>query len=542
MKKILLFISITLFFAGCGEEFLEKTPTTSLVVENFYQTPNDATQALTAVYNMLLRDDYWSPFFYSEMASDNAAGGAGSGDGGGATRIDRGMQWPEANAHEILWRTYYGAIYRANTYIENQALIDWSGKENLQNQYLAEARFIRAYYHFSLAQFFGEVPALEKTIAPNIVPERTPAEDLYDFILQDLLFAADNALAAPYNSMDFSNWGRATRWAAKAMIGRVFLYYTGYYNKSDLKGYTSAQALEQIEDVINNSGHDLVPVFASLWRTPTYSELGDIGQYAGEINKECVWSVTFNLDRVPTVETFHRMVGPRGYNVEPYGNGWGYCPVVPGLWKLFDDADTRKKASILSWDDEGLTFDWEANTQAQYSGYNCKKYMIAAIGTTNEVTSMGGDWQSKGFEDRMVIRFSEVLLMGAELRSLVNGAGDGTALQYLNRVRERAFGNSSKNYTSATIDNIMLERRLELCFEGLRYWDILRSCKGDFSKLTDILTYVDDTDGGDYANTMDLQSLDVDGSNFVDKKGLFQLPQSELDLMDGIIEQNPGYE
>jgi hypothetical protein len=342
--------------------------------------------------------------------------------------------------------------------------------------------------------------------------------------------------------MDFSNWGRATKWAAKAMAARVFLYYTGYYNQPDLKGYTASDALADIEDVIKNSGHDLVPVFASLWRVPTYSELGDIGQYAGEINKECVWSVTYNIDRTPSVETFHRMVGPRGYNNEPYGNGWGLCPVVPGLWNLFDDADTRKTASILSWEDEGLDWDWESNSQAQYSGYNCKKYMIAAIGTTNEVNSMGGDWQTDGFEDRMVIRFSDVLLMGAELRSIVNGASDGTAINYLNRVRERAFGDGSHNYTSASIENIMLERRLELCFESLRYWDILRSCKGDFSKLADILTYVDDTDGGDYSNTVDMYSLDVDGNNFVETKGLFQLPQNELDLMKGIIEQNPGYE
>lgn len=168
--------------------------------------------------------------------------------------------------------------------------------------------------------------------------------------------------------------------------------------------------------------------------------------------------------------------------------------------------------------------------------------MQGAIGTVNEITALGGtSWQTKTFEDRMVIRFSDVLLMGAELRALTNGEGDGTALGYLNRVRERAFGNSSKNYTSASISNIMNERRLELACEGLRYWDILRSCKGDFSQLVQKLSYVDDTDGGEYGNTSDAMSLDVDGNNFANNKGLFQIPQSELDLMGGIIEQNPGY-
>lgn len=541
MKKLIILSSIVLLFSACSEEFLEKKPTTSLVVENFYQSPQDAEQALTSVYNVAMRDDYWSPFFYTEIASDNCAGGSGSGDGGGAQRVDRGLEWPDANTHSYVWRVYYGGIYRANTYIENEAQIDWAGNEKLQKQYLAEARFLRAYFHLGLAQFFGEIPFLEHTIAPDEVPERTPAEDLYDLILQDLIYAAENALDVPYASMNRSNFGRATKWAAEAMIARVYLFYSGYYNKADIKGFTANNALTYIEDAVKNSGHDLVPQFASLWRVSAMSELGGIDGYAGEIHPEAVWSITFNVDRTPNFETFHRMVGPRNYNAEPYGNGWGYSPVLPGFWKLFDDTDTRKTASILSWDDEGLVWDWEAATQAQYSGYNVKKYMIAAIGTTNEVNSLGGDWQKKGFEDRMVIRYSDVLLMGAELRSIVNGEGDGTALSYLNRVRERAFGNSNHNYSSASISNIMLERRLELAFEGLRYYDVLRSCKGDFSKLASLLTYVDDTDGGDYANTVDALSLDVDGNNFVDKKGLFQIPQTELDLMGGIIEQNPGY-
>jgi hypothetical protein len=542
MKRIIIVAILILSLVSCSEEFLDKKPTTSSVVENFYKTPNDATQALTAVYNMLIRDDWWCPMIFSEIASDNHAGGGGSGDGGGYQRTDRGLQQPDANANQVAWRTYYGAIYRANTYIDNEAIIDWKGKESLQKQYLAEARFLRAYFHFTLAQLFGEVPALDKLISPDVLLPRTPAEDLYAFIIDDLKYCAENGLAEPYSSMNIDNWGRATKWAAEAMIGRVFLYYTGYYNKTDIKGFTAAQAQSYVEDVINNSGHNLVPQFASLWRVPCISTLGGIDQYAGEKNPEVVWSVTYSLEGTPVVNTFHRMIGPRNTNVEPYGQGWGAIPVLPTFWKMFDNSDTRKKATILSWNDEGYTYDFGNAQQAQYTGYNTKKYMQAAIGTQNEVNLMGGDWQTKGFEDRMVIRFADVLLMGAELRVINSGQGDGTALTYLNRVRERAFGNSSKNYTSASIDNIMLERRFELAGEGLRYWDILRSCKGDFSKLAQILTYVDDTDGDDYSGGSDAVSLDVDGNNFVAKKGLFQIPQAELDLMGGIIEQNPGFE
>jgi hypothetical protein len=118
---------------------------------------------------------------------------------------------------------------------------------------------------------------------------------------------------------------------------------------------------------------------------------------------------------------------------------------------------------------------------------------------------------------------------------------NATAVTLVNKIRERAFGDNTHNYTSVTIDDIIRERRFELAFEGLRYWDILRMCKGDFSKLVNILTYTDSNDDGDMSQTADPFSLDVDGNNFVAKKGLCQIPDNELNLMNGVITQNPGY-
>jgi len=527
---------------GCGNDFLDKQPTTSSVIENYYSTPEDGEQALTAVYNMLLYEDWWSKFILSEQASDDCAGGGGSGDGGGYQVFDRGITHSSITANEEPWEYCYGAIYRANTFIAHESQIDWTGKEKLEKQYLAEARFLRAYNHFYLAQMFGEVPAITTINSPDYIPPRTPAAELYTIILDDLKYCIENGLSDTYPSMQTSNWGRATKWAAEALLARVYLYYTGYYNQESLGEYTNSSVLAYIEDCINNSGHALVPKYASLWRVSSKSELGGISQYAGEMNSECVWSVTYDIQSSISLNKLQRMIGPRNTNKEPYGQGWGAIPVLPTLWKLFDNADTRKKATILSWDDEGYTYDYITQQQAQYTGYNTKKYMISAIGTANEVEASGGtSWQTKAFEDVMMIRFADVLLMGAELRSLVNGAGDATALTYLNKVRERAFGDNAHNYSSASIDNIMAERRLELACEGLRYYDILRSCKGDFSKLVNILTYVDDTDGGDYSNSLETSSLDVDGNNFAARKGLFQIPIKELNLMGGIIEQNPGF-
>ncbi|HOO83759.1 MAG TPA: RagB/SusD family nutrient uptake outer membrane protein [Prolixibacteraceae bacterium] len=540
MKRILIILIVIMTGISCNNEFLEKIPTTSSVVENFYNSPTDAKQALTSVYNMLLRDDYWSLHIYAEIRSDLFAGGAGTGDGGGFQLLDRGLQWPETNAFQIHWTTYWGAIYRANTYLEAESQIDWTGNEKLRLQYQAEARFLRAYFHFYLTRMFGEIPALDRVISPDEIPARSSAEELYTLMIEDLKFASENALSEPYGQMKPENWGRATKWAAKALLTRVFMYYSGYYNQSEIAGINNSTALTYIEDVISNSGHNLVPEYASLWKVPCVSELGSLDSYAGETNQEVIWSVRFNNVGSGSYggNQFVRMIGPRGTNIDPYGQGWGAMPVLPSFWNDFNNDDKRKKATILSWDDEGLTYNWETQQQAQYTGYSLKKYEILSIDGSPEPKP---DWQTMADEDYIVLRYADVLLMAAELRSLVNGEGDAQAVTYLNRVRERAFGNSNYNYSNASINNILNERKFELAGEEIRYWDIMRSCKGDFSKLTTMLTYVDDNDGGDYSNSADTQSLDVDGSNFEKTKGLFQIPQNELDLMRGVFEQNPGY-
>jgi hypothetical protein len=540
MKKIIIITIIFVSMIGCNDEFLDKVPTTSSVVENFYTTPSDGKQALTSVYNMLLRDDWWSMYLYADMASDLYAGGAGTGDGGGFQRIDRGLQWPEASAFQEHWRSYWGAIYRANTYLQAEEQIDWSGNEKLRLQYQAEARFLRAYFHFYLTRMFGEIPALDRVITPDETPERASAEELYSLIIDDLKFASENALSEPYSSMNPENWGRVTQWAAESMLARVYLFYTGYYNQTEISGVDAQNALNHIENVIKNSGHDLVPEFASLWRVPAVSELGSIDNYAGEENREVIWSIRY----IPSAggdyggNWFARMIGPRGTNIDPYGQGWGALTVVPSFWNDFNENDKRKTASILSYEDEGVDYNWEQQQQAQYTRYSSKKYQLLSVDGIPEAKP---NWQTNAFEDYIVIRYADVLLMGAELRSIVHGPNDAEALSYLNRVRERAFDSSAHNYQTASFENILEERKFELAGEASRYYDLLRSCKGDFSKLVDLLTYVDDTDGGDFSNTTDVNSLDVDGINFAEKKGLFQIPQNEIDLMKGAIEQNPGF-
>ena len=86
-------------------------------------------------------------------------------------------------------------------YLENEGLIDWKGNEDLQIQYQAEARFLRAYFHFYLTRMFGEIPALDHTTRPTKFRARTPAEDAFSIMINDLLFCAEHGLSAPYGAL-----------------------------------------------------------------------------------------------------------------------------------------------------------------------------------------------------------------------------------------------------------------------------------------------------------------------------------------------------
>ena len=105
--------------------------------------------------------------------------------------------------------------------------IDWEGDNQLKAQYESEARFIRAYMYFDLMRLFGHVPLLTEPSTENI-PQAAP-EEVYKVIAEDLSFASENLEAAPYTSVES---GRVTKWAAKSMLARVYLYYTGYYVNS----------------------------------------------------------------------------------------------------------------------------------------------------------------------------------------------------------------------------------------------------------------------------------------------------------------------
>ncbi|MCK7554761.1 RagB/SusD family nutrient uptake outer membrane protein [Chitinophaga sedimenti] len=310
-----------------------------------------------------------------------------------------------------------------------------------------------------------------------------------------------------------------TRWSAQALLARVFLYYTGYYAQNDLAGVTTkAKAREYLEELINTSGYGLVDSFPLLWQSAG-------ANFAKEDNKETVFAIKFTYKGLANWDKndgnrMMVMIGIRNKVVLPYYKGWGAGPVNPKLYNAYETGDTRKAGTIISIADENLTY---AETFPQYTTYFWKKYMPM---NNLKPEDVGGDFQIDNFYDYVVLRFSDVLLMAAELQL----DGDlGKAQHYYDQVRDRAFRNTThrKPLTNDAAGKalIMEERRLELALEGVRYWDLLR-------QGLNVAKQAIDNSSTDAQFNVSFRS---------ETKGLLQIPQKQINLSNGTLKQNEGW-
>ena len=511
---------------SCSKSFLNKLPSDQEVEEDFYKTPNDAWQALVAAYSVLDISGYGNIWLSTEITSDDCFGGGGTADNGP-------RQWDKYQSYTDLnidaWTKYYQGIFTVNTFLQKVAGVDFGSNTALRDQYIGEAYFLRAYFYFDLVRMFGNVPLLTQPIsgANYYVPQASP-DSVYSLIASDLNQAVTKLgpSAVTYANIQPTNYGRATKWAAEALQGRVFLYYTGYYGKTDVAGVLTKQdALNAVTDVINNSGYSLVTNYATLWRS---SAITAGVNFAGQNNQESVFAIQYSSQGLGnwSQQNGNRvqvLIGLRGSPPAPYYEGWGFGPINPALINAFEAADSvRERASFISVAGENLAYA-PASDQYQNTGYWWKKYTPM---NQDNPASLGGNFQIDNYDNYMVIRFADILLMGAEL-SLSSSLSN--AQTWYNMVRDRAFSGdiTHRNILTADANGLNLlftERRLELALEGQRYWDLLRQ------GLTVAKAAIDNPTGDVFNVSFPLVT-----------QGLFAIPESQISLSNGTIKQNPGW-
>lgn len=516
-----------LVLGACKKDFLDSEPITQVTEQNFYKTPDDAYKALVGCYDGL--QTVWTSGISlpvaAEVMSDNAFGGTGNSDGFGYQMIDefdKSRSPSDMNMFGDNWAAYYKAVYRCNVLISKLDQINWDGNTVLRSTYESEVKFLRAYLYFDMVRLWGNIPLLTAPSKEN-VPQANP-DDIYKLIAEDLQFAVANLPTTSYSAQAPATYGRVTKWAAEALLGRVFLYYTGYYGKPDLVGLVSkAEVSAQLEDIISKGGFGLVENFANLWPA-------SLETYAGEDNKETIFAIkytyTSDYDGNNDGNTWMVMTGMREQSIFPYGNGWGGATLNPKLYSTYSDNDTRKLASAIAVAEEGLAFTSQAK-QREYTGYYGKKYspLIDEAGNSIAVVKGGVNFMIGQFEDYVSIRYADVLLMAAEL-------GSPNAQSYFDLVRKRAYGN---DFTALGVskDNIMKERRLEFAGEGIRYWDLLR--QGVNVAAAAIAESTTVSNGGVNA------TKNISAANINATKGLQQIPYTQITLSNGTLQQNAGW-
>lgn len=545
MKNILIkstIAAVALFgTTSCMEEFLESEPMTQLTSSNYYKTPEDIYQSLVGCYQQL-RGGYGDFFQFLNIAADDCYGGGGATDAYGNQIWDEFKDYNDLEINRYTWANkVWRAIRRCSVVVEQAENVDWGNQAQLKNQYVAEARMLRAYWYYLTQACFGHIPLVTSSEQLEIEGQADP-DDVYAYIVEDLKFAINNLPAVRYANMADEENGRVTKWFAEGFAARVFLFYTGYYGKDSLPGMTKSDVVGYLDDVINNSGHALLPSFSSLWpwsmrkdywsKQSLYVGTDDL-KYAGECNEEIVFAIKCWVASAGRFQHSQYM-GLRGIPYvgayDPFVDGWGMATITKKAYDWFEPTDTRRFASIINLKEEGIPCD--GTDQREFTGFAHKKYQN--LTHPNDPTKgypqyLGGSNANWNPQDQFIMRYADILLMAAELKV---DSDPATALKYVNMVRARAFENNDHNLSSVTKQDILDERAREFVFEGLRYHDVLRQ---GVQKAKTIL----DVAGDPVLNNKIPEIKKIDWP--IEKQGLFMIPYSDVSLSNGKIKQNPGW-
>ena len=562
MKINILALGVAaLTMTGCSESFLDTTSKTELNSTSFYKTEVQAEYAVVGCYDGYQRtvsNGNWPSLFQAvETMSDDCLGGGGPDDRSDRLmdRFDRSYMPDQIDLFNGLWDDYYKGINRCNLLLASLDNIGWTSEE-ARKVVESETRAIRGLEYFDLVRMFERVPLL--TVATTEVVPQSEPDAVYEQIVADLKFAADNMPEEKYADKS-NNLGRITKYAAAAMLARVYLFYDGVYNDNKggamPGGLTKEQALQYCEEVIKSQRYSLEPEFKNLWpaastEASTKTE-GRKSTYVEDSN-EIVWVVKFNNDQNWNNSNingnkFIINLGLRNVtSFAPYGNGWGACPVTPYANSLFRSGDSRSTATVIDCAAIGAYKEQITTDCMDYTGLVNKKYcpLIFTDGTSMpaaETTVDGGNMQTNQDQNWILIRYADVLLMAAEL-------GSANAMQYFNQVRDRAYGAGVHDITTApTREQIWNERRLEFMGEGVRYFDLRRQGLDVFVAAQMGQANANGQTSGNPITIYNNKVPTTISSTYVEnnirtKRGFFQIPNSQITLSGHVYKQNAGWE
>jgi hypothetical protein len=589
MKRILYIAILLTIFARCSEDWLDTYPLGNDTELNFYSSFDAVNMTVTAAYGNYCVERYFDVVYLVLI------GGTPSDDieCGGENIFDAyNFGWdlfqfsPSDQPIPNLWGYCYKGIRLANTAIEKFKIIQKTAPDNqltLIKNRVAEMKFIRAFNHFLIAQVYGGGPYVTELVIPEdfTSTSRVHLTEFYAMMEKDLLEAIPDLLSR--TELDAEDVGRATKGAAQALLGKVYLYESSYAaNYAGDERFTGmrnlyTEALQQFEAVMNAPGYELIgldssEVFTSWWNSNNSTNSatwGKVGAYRwmftadADNSPESVWEIQHIQDNLAwlrtrgtylTIFTTPRRIKTKSGTPALGEMGWSFNSPSKYLEQAFGNNDVREDGLLSSSEKysgsldprypvtiskEGDSLLYEANGQTWVlvdmvpnakknvpTGMLCRKYEASPA----EFWNVYSHHQESPVNIKY-IRMGDVYLMAAEA-ALMSGNSE-KALQYVNAVRKRArysgvtdgypsYTGYPKDLTSVTLNDIMHERRIELGGEGHRYFDLVRWNRTEFFNV-------------------EVAERETNAQFVKGKHEFLPVPLTEIQSSEGAIKQNPNY-
>ncbi|SMD32823.1 Starch-binding associating with outer membrane [Reichenbachiella faecimaris] len=505
MKKILIVIIAVVLVSSC-QDALEIPPQSNLELGNFFASVADFELALGGAYDVVASHQGPSNGFGSYFRGLMMMGRAGTDEMFVAQYDDHKYignytYTPFSRVPADTYADQYRGISRCNVIIGkiNENVVSMS--TDSRNKILGEASFLRGFYYFQLARFFGGVPIItESTNINEFKNVRSTLAETYERVIADFKTAEENL---PVTNED----GRATKYVAKTYLAKVYLQMSGVpLNDAS----AAALAASYAKDVIDNGPYDLEPVY------------GDIFELDNEHGIEYIFDAEYisSNNEGGQVGTWDGTLGPWENNIS-YKLG----RATVELFDSYDPLDLRRARNVVDYLVINANGDTEPITDGTVYAYKWRHDPDPAT------RGYSTEWQSPF--NFPLTRYADVLLTYAEAKWRDAGSSasysDAEALLAINQVRRRGFGldiNSPQSVDLGSINEQALldERKWELAFEGHRWVDLVR-----FGKLLETV-----------------QALTSEGSQFAaaniqEYHILYPIPAREIQISGGDLKQNPGY-
>jgi len=590
MKKYIAIAAAALACVSC-DDFLDSENYTEANTGNYPTSPNDLNKEIAALYgvmNQLSTDPLQTPWLVNSLMSDDCNGAGGTGDVE-CTAIAH-LTTNKDGLYDNAWHSLYVGIARANAILATDQSIMASFDETTRNQLLGEAYFMRGLFYMWTSQFWGDVPAYWAAAAPNPCPQVDAESVTWPHILADFQSA--------YNLMSYGATaqgdGHATKVAAAGFLARAYMFYEGFYKKAgelasanlspvELPSQQAATStlskddvVKILEDAIASGKNGLLDEFQTLWSytneltAPDYQYLKDAGvkgTWAGNGNKETVfqvqycnsasWNGTIGMGFTNMTSLY---VSPRTGTTNgtsktfPFAVGWGQGVFNTNLYDEWNSSDPRRDATIVDFrDSKNGEFDYVSDCSEETGLYNKKLIAVTTKATAdNDQTngpyifwdvirgseieiSNGSSLQGSHYEDIVLMRYADILLMHTEL------TGDPSNM---NKVRARV-GLASQSYSWA---NIKTERRYEFAGEGIRFNDLRRWSGKDGGESCEAAKALEKQNGTAVWYSGKPATMRHASSSFAKRyaetDGFIMIPPSQINIVadPSVLKQNAGWE